>query len=102
MTKICVISIDLGIENPQSNKTIKDGDNVTLSVSAIESGSQPLSFKWKKDNRDLTDTRIFTGVEESNLKISSFSAKEQGRYSCIVSDGCWSVESGSAELVIGN
>ena len=96
------IIIDLGIVNPQSNKSIKDGDSVTLSVSAIQSGQQPLSFKWKKYNGDLTDTSIYAGVDDYNLKISSFSAKEQGKYSCIVSNGRWSVESGSAELALGN
>ena len=73
-----------------------------LPVSVIQSGPQLLSFKWKKDNGDLTDTSKYAGVDESNLKISSFSAKEQGKYSCIVSNGRWSVESASAELELGN
>ena len=88
--------------NPQSTKTIKDGDSVTLSISTIQSESQSLYFKWKKDKEDIAGSASkYTGVDERTLKIWSFSAKEQGKYSCLVCNSRWSVESGSAELALG-
>ena len=89
--------------NPQSTKSIKDGDSVTLSISTIQSESQSLYFKWKNDKRDITGSASkYTGVDEPTLKIRSFSAEDQGNYSCVVCNGRWSVESGSAELALGN
>ena len=54
----------------------KNGSPVTMSVSAVGSGS--LSYQWKKEGNDITQSE-FTGINTSYLKISSFKAhKHQG------------------------
>ena len=70
---------------------------MTLSVSAVGSGS--LSYQWKKNKEDVTQPD-YTGTDTPTLKISSFVNEHQGSYSCIVSNGQKSVESKLAELML--
>ena len=89
------IYVELQIkEHPQGNTKIQHGDNVTLRVSAI--GPKPLTYRWKKD-----EAEIFDETNTDKLIITSFSNKDQGSYSCIISGGQQSIETTSASLGLG-
>ena len=64
-------------------------------MSAI--GPGPLSYKWKKDGVDIND-QDYTGIDEANLIIRSFSLKHEGNYSCEIKYNEKSMESKSAKL----
>ena len=81
-------------EHPQGNTKIQHGEDVTLRVSAI--GPKPLTYRWKKDEAEIFDE---TNIDK--LIITSFSNKDQGSYSCIVSGGQQSIETMSASLGLG-
>ena len=88
---------DLQITEHPIGGTFQHCSPVTLSVSAVGSGS--LSYHWKKNGKDLTQTD-FTGTDTPTLKISSFMPEHEGSYKCVVSDGQKFVESHPAELKI--
>ena len=54
-----------------------------LHVSAVGSGH--ISYKWKKDKNEFTDSKC-TGTNESTLTIPSFGYRHQGVYTCEVKD----------------
>ena len=83
--------------HPQS-KACEDHAPVSLSVSAIGAGD--LNYKWKKDEKEVSDPGC-TGVDTSTLTIVLFSSAHVGKYTCTVRDCYRSVESKSAELYFG-
>ena len=84
--------------DPQTNTTIKHGENVILTVSAI--GPQPLSYKWTKDGEAISDANC-NGADKDKLTITSFSSANQGYYLCTVNDDEQYVESMPALLGFG-
>ena len=56
---------------------------MTLHVSAVGPGH--ISYKWKKDKNDFTDSKC-TGTNKSTLTIPSFGYRHQGVYTCEVKD----------------
>ena len=86
-------------KHPQGNTNIMFGKKVILSVSAI--GSEPLSYKWKKDGEELLSDNKCKGTNADTLTIVSFSKEDRGNYTCTVNSGHQSVESKSAALELG-
>ena len=84
--------------DPQTNTTIKHGEDVTLTVSAI--GPQPLSYKWIKDGEAISDVNC-NGTDKDKLTITSFSSANQGCYLCTVNGDEQYVESKPALLGLG-
>ena len=67
-------------------------------MSAVGMGQ--LSYKWRKDEKDITDPKC-TGVKGQNLTIPSFEHKHQGHYKCEVkNDRNQTTESNSAKLYL--
>lgn len=66
------------------------GGNVTFKV--VATGSEPLSYQWKKDGavmfNQTSDTLSLTNISNANL----------GNYSCVISNAIGSIESNSASL----
>ena len=85
-------------KHPQDIKSIKNGEEVTLTVSAI--GPQPLNYKWIKDEEEISDARYF-GADTNKLIITSFVSENQGNYLCCVTGGQQSVKSKPATLQLG-
>ena len=83
------------MEDPQDNLSISCGENVTLQVFAV--GSEQLFYQWKKDNKDITDSKI-TGINRQKLTISSFGCSHQGDYTCEVNNGHKTITSSCAKL----
>jgi hypothetical protein len=72
--------------------TVTQGATVTFSVSAT--GSDPLSFQWKKNGTAVT------GTGSSVLQITSAQAADAGTYLVVVSNSVGSATSNPATLVV--
>ncbi|MCJ7445724.1 MAG: immunoglobulin domain-containing protein, partial [Methanotrichaceae archaeon] len=67
------------------------GEQATFSVTAT--GSEPLSYQWKKDDQDIS------GANTATYTIDSVTSSDSGEYNVIVSNDCGSVGSDIAKLV---
>ena len=72
---------------------------MTLSVSVIGAGN--LSYYWKKNGDDITDSK-YAGIDAAKLTINNFTTNDQGKYSCVVKNCNSSIESEPADLALGN
>lgn len=101
-------------EEPQTQVALS-GSDVALSCKAVSSSSAPMSFKWRRNNRDLTepaqlqevsDTDLFlslnpTGVTHtSQLLLSNVSLDASALYQCIVSNDFGTAYSKKANLSV--
>ena len=82
-------------KQPQENSIIKCDDSATINVSAVGSGH--LSYKWKKDGKDITNPNC-TGINTPVLTITSFSYEAQGEYACEVKNDHKTIKSNFAKL----
>lgn len=83
--------------NPIS-RAVTPGSFVVFSVST--SGTQPLTFQWKKNGAPLADGGGMTGTRTSALQISSAQFTHAGGYTCFVSNIAGSAESTTATLMV--
>ena len=82
------------IDHPKGNTSIQNGEDVTLTVSAV--GPKHLTYRWMKDAQEL-----HSAEDTGKLTISSFSTDKEGYYSCIISTSLQSFESKPALLTLG-
>ena len=82
------------IDHPKGNTGIQNGEDVTLSVSAV--GPQHLTYRWMKDGQEL-----HSAEDAGKLTIPSFSSENEGYYSCIISTSLQSIESKPVLLGLG-
>lgn len=80
------------ISKQPESKTIRAGQDVQLSVSAV--GAGPLKYQWKKDGVPLPSE------SSSSLLISKASSINSGNYSVAITSNSGSTESLAAALVI--
>jgi len=80
------------ITDHPSSDTKCPGESVTFSVSG--SGSDPLSYQWRKDGNDIS------GATESSYTIASVTADDAGDYDCVASNNCDSATSSAATLTV--
>ncbi|MEE8143628.1 MAG: immunoglobulin domain-containing protein, partial [Planctomycetota bacterium] len=69
-----------------------EGDSVTLSVTA--SGSEPLSYQWRKDSLPLP------GETSSTLTINPVGLGDAGSYDVVVTNDCDEATSGAALVTV--
>lgn len=74
------------------------GADTTLSVTATPSTG--LSFQWTRNDVNLVDGGGVSGATTSVLSLTSVSPKDTGTYRCIVTNGCPSVTSQAASVVV--
>ncbi|NCC60444.1 MAG: hypothetical protein EOM12_05795 [Verrucomicrobiae bacterium] len=78
-------------QQPQ-NQTVKEGDSVTFSVTAV--GAYPLIYQWYKDGV------VIEGAVDASYTIESVTAEDTGNYSVLVSDEIASALSADAALTL--
>jgi len=76
---------------PQSITTCPE-EEVSFKVEA--SGTEPLSFQWKKDGTEIA------GAVSDIYSIPEVTASDSGSYSAIVSNDCGWIESDQASLIV--
>ena len=81
-----------------TNQTVGAGANVTLAVSLF--GSQPLSYQWRFNGANLSDSANVSGSLTGVLNLSSVSTANSGTYSVVVTNALGSVTSAGAVLTV--
>jgi hypothetical protein len=75
------------------------GEQALLSV-AVQ-GADPLTYRWRRDDVDLTDDEHFAGTDSPTLTIQSALPQHAGAYTVIVSNGFGSATSSMAFVSVG-
>ncbi len=83
------------ITTQPQNRTLEEGDTLTLTVAATTTGNSPLSYQWQKDGADIS------GATAATYTKANVTEADDGTYSCVVSSStASSVSSGFANVVI--
>lgn len=87
-------------QHPETQNKVS-GDEVRLVISA--SGPSPLTHQWWKDGEPITANNYpnCSGIDSPILDIKPFLPENVGSYKCIVSHAGNTVESRSAQLILG-
>ncbi len=80
------------VANPE-NKTVNQGDSVTLSVTA--QGTAPLVYQWRRNG-----VAVGTPSTEASYTISSVSSGSAGEYDCVVTNAAGNITSATATLSV--
>jgi len=78
--------------------TVRPGTNVTFSVTAT--GTQPLSYQWRKNGANLGSGGRISGATSASLTISNVVESDSGQYSVLVTNTMGSVLSTTATLLV--
>jgi hypothetical protein len=89
-------SVDISIQPVNTNAC--KGTTAIFSVTA--SGTATLSYRWKFNNVNLTNTGRVTGATSSELRISSAEDADEGIYKCEITSTCGTEISSSAILSV--
>ncbi len=77
---------------------LRAGETARFHVEA--SGSEPLSYRWQKDNVTLAAVSRISGTATRDLVITSVTAADEGLYRCVVSNAAGETASQAARLEI--
>lgn len=69
---------------PIASQTICTGLNASFSV--VATGA--ISYQWKKNGADLTNTGNVSGALSASLLVSSITTADAGTYTCVVTGAC--------------
>ncbi|MEQ9095042.1 MAG: immunoglobulin domain-containing protein [Phycisphaerales bacterium] len=83
---------------PPMEQTLAPGSTLELSVSAT--GVGPLTYQWRFDGQPLIDDGRVSGSTTTDLRITSITEDDAGRYDVLVSDICGPFPSRSSFLII--
>jgi len=79
-------------------KTGFSGASASFIVGAT--GSAPLSYQWRREGTNLTESSHFTGVNSWNLTINNLTADDSGDYSVVVTNSLDQAVSQNALLTV--
>ncbi len=85
------------IEHP-SDLTVAMGDTATFEV--LAGGSTPLSYRWQKNNVNLTDSGHYSGSTTPALTISDADDNDAASYRCVVTNAYGTSNTISATLTV--
>ena len=89
---ITAVGTPPAITTQPASQTVTAGANVTFTVAAT--GTDPLSYQWRKDGADLG------GATGATLTRNSVTASDAGNYTVVVSNVAGSVASSAATLTV--
>ncbi len=89
---------DLVIASDPLDAFTCDGELSTFDVLAVNPGSA--SYQWYKDGVPMANGGDISGVNAASLNIQNSDASDEATYSCVVTDGCLSIETIAADLAI--
>jgi len=73
----------------------------TARFSMVPSGSQPLTYQWRHDDVDLTDSGRISGANGLELVIADVQSTDIGSYQCYIVNAHGNVLTAAVELNIG-
>jgi hypothetical protein len=89
---VLTVIVPPAITTPPANQTANQGAAASFTV--VASGTEPLSYQWRKGVSDLP------GKTSATLNLSNVLSSDEGSYSCVVSNAAGSVESAAATLTV--
>ena len=75
----------------------------TTTFTAVASGSNPLSYQWRKDGLNLSDAGRITGTASNRLTIANVQTNDAGLYSILVTNiHGWALSSNAVLTIVDN
>jgi hypothetical protein len=96
LTKTSAPDPEISVQPQSQTKVVSQA--VTFSITA--GGKSSLSYQWKKDGSDMSDSARITGSRTASLTINDLSTADQGSYSVTVTDNAGSLDSEPATLTV--
>ncbi len=88
------------IAQQPSDLTVAPGSIAHFAV--VPGGTSPLSYRWRKNNVNLSDGGHYSGSTAVTLTISGADTNDAGNYRCVVTNAYGSVTSSPATLTVTN
>jgi hypothetical protein len=82
---------------PAYGQSIRNGQALLLEAPAR--GVGPLTYRWKKDGNPLADGGRISGATSAYLSIINFEPGDAGRYTCVVTNPCRTLENDMFNVV---
>jgi uncharacterized lipoprotein YddW (UPF0748 family) len=82
-------------QQPSAQNVCADG---MATFAAAATGDAPLSYRWQKNQVDLSDGGHYSGVTTTTLTVSGADAGDAANYRCVVTNACGSAASDEAAL----
>lgn len=76
------------------------GSTVHFTVAATDNSNPPLSYQWRKNGGNLSDTGHITGSTNTTLTISNVTTNDAGSYDVVVSNPVGPSPSDTATLTV--
>jgi N-acetyl-anhydromuramyl-L-alanine amidase AmpD len=97
-TSINVVSAGPTITTQPTSKTVNPGVNTSFTVGATGTGT--LSYRWRKDGVNLSNSSKYGGVTTTTLTVTNVQQTDVGNYSVAVTDANGTITSVSAALAV--
>lgn len=85
------------ISTQPTDKVACENGNIVFSLNASGTG---LTYQWRKNGIDMSNTANISGVTSPNLLINGISLSDAGMYACLVTGVCNSVVSNPVSLTV--
>lgn len=86
------------IVTPPAEQAVGAGFSAVFSVTATGDGD--ITYQWQRDGVALAEGGHYADVTTPTLTVSDVSRTDEGDYRCVVTNGCGSTNSSTAELVV--
>jgi len=87
-----------GILQQPSDQSVATGENASFTV--LASGSNPLSYRWQKNNTNLNNGGHYSGANTLTLNISNTDTNDRASYRCVITNVFGSTNSTTAVLTV--
>ncbi len=89
------------ITQQPSDRFVAPGDDTSFTV--VATGSDPLSYQWRKNSLNLTNDGHFTGTDTDTLEVNGADNSDLAAYRCVIANAYGSITSSPAMLtLVGN
>ena len=86
------------ITQQPANQFVGPGGSASFTV--LASGSSPLSYRWQKNQANLSDGGHYSGSTTNTLTISNVDSNDAASYRCVVTNAYGSATSSPATLTL--
>jgi len=86
------------ITQDPGNQTVFAGATANFTVAA--NGTEPLGYRWQKNNTDLNDGGHYSGVLTPTLTVAETDSADAANYRCVVTNAYGTTNSGAATLTV--
>lgn len=73
---------------------------MTVSFTAVATGPEPITYRWRRDGTELRDGGRISGAETTTLNIAQVTKADAGVYDLVATNDCGPLASAAATLTI--